>query len=167
MNDNLLTKIVKKNYNNQLEEVLIKKDFTLEVKNTLLSMLYKIENGYNDYRTIKRHTYEKEEYLKKLISIIKNDCEKIEFISLKDNQEEIVDKTNKQIICYPIETNILYYIAKIQKRTIVVQYLDEIIEEALSYLLNLGNNISLVEPLRDFNRFFLEYYCKRYTGFKL
>ncbi len=151
MKDKLLKKIVKKNYNNQLEEVLAKKKYTSEVKNELLSMFYKIENGYNDYKTIKRQTFEKDEYIEKLISIIEKNCNKIEFTKNQDEQK--IDIKAKQIICYPIETNILYSIAKMSKKNIVVKYLDKNIEEALTFVLNIGNNINIVEPLRDFNGF--------------
>ena len=34
-----------------------------------------------------------------------------------------------------------------------MKYLDESIEKSLSYILNTGNNINIVEPLRDFNGF--------------
>lgn len=150
--NNFLTKFVKKDYNNKLEEVLSKKNFSEEIKNTLLSMFYKIENGYKDYKTVKKETYEKNEYIEKIINIIDKDCNKMEFIK-NDNAEEIVNKEKKEIICLPIENKILYCIAKIQKRNIVVKYNDENIEEALSFMLNTGNNINIVEPLRDFNGF--------------
>ena len=153
MSDKFLSKIVKKNYNNQLEQVLSKKDYPEEVKNTLLSIFYKIENGYNDYQTIKRQTDDKKEYIEKLISIIQNDCDQIQFISQKSNEEEKVDREKKQIICYPIETHLLYALSQIRKKNIMVQYLDEIIEEAMSNLLGIGNNINIVEPFRDFNGF--------------
>ena len=42
---------------------------------------------------------------------------------------------------------------KYGKKNIVVNFLDENIEEAFSYVLNTGNNINIVEPLRDFNGF--------------
>lgn len=150
-NDNFLGRIVKKDYNNNLEKVLSKKDFSEEVKNTLLSMFYKIENGYNDYNVIKRETFDKKEYIEKLINIIEKDCDKIEFVS-KRNLEQ-VDKDKKEIKCLPIEARILYSLAKIQKRNIVVKYVDKSIEEAFSTMLNTGNNINIVEPLRDFNGF--------------
>lgn len=153
MKDKFFNKIVKKDYNNNLEEILSRKDFTEEVKNTLLSMFYKIENGYKDYNTIKRETFDKKEYIEKLINIIDKDCEKIEFITKNNNKQEKVDKDKKEIICLPIENKILYSLAKIQKRNIVVKYLDESMEEAFSFLLNTGNNINIVEPLRDFNGF--------------
>ena len=142
---------MKKDYNNNLEKILSKKDFSEEVKNSLLSMFYKIENGYNDYNVIKRETFDKKEYIEKLINIIEKDCDKIEFVN-KNNLEK-VDKDKKEIRCLPIEERILYSLAKIQKRNIVVKYIDESIEEAFSTMLNTGNNINIVEPLRDFNGF--------------
>ena len=46
-------KIIKKNYNNELEEVLSKKPDNEDVKNLLLDILYKIENEYDDYKNVK------------------------------------------------------------------------------------------------------------------
>lgn len=153
MKNKLFNKIVKKDYNDRLEEVLARKTISEEVKNTLLSIFYKIENGYDDYNTVKKDTFDKKIYIEKLIKIIDKDCKSIEFINLKDNEEEIVDKKNKKIMCYPIDTKILYSIAKIQKRNVIVKYLDESIEQSISEWLNNGNNINMVEPLRDFNGF--------------
>lgn len=153
MKEKLLKKLVKKDYNNNLEEILSQKDFSEEVKNTLLSMFYKIENGYPDYHKIKRETFGKKEYIEKLMGIIDKDCTKIEFITQNSQQTEKVDKDKKEIICLPIENKILYALAKIQKRNIVVKYIDEDIGKAFSFLLNTGNNINMVEPLRDFNGF--------------
>ncbi len=115
MKDKLFDKIVKKDYNNNLEKVLSKKDFSEDVKNTLLSMFYKIESGYNDYNGVKRETFTKQEYIEKLINIIKNDCNKIEFIDKNSKEHEKVDTIKKEIICFPIENKILYSIAKIRK----------------------------------------------------
>ena len=153
MKDNLFKNITKNNLNNNLEAVLSSKEFPEETKNVLLNIFYKIENGYNDYKTVKRNTYEKKEYIKKLIKIIEEDCDKIEFLKQKDKTQEVVNSENKEIICYPVETKILYSIAKIQKKNIVVKYIDKHFEEAFSFILNTGNNINMVEPLRDFNGF--------------
>ena len=43
-NDNFLEKIVKKDYNNELEAILEKKYFNEDVKSILLNILYKIRN---------------------------------------------------------------------------------------------------------------------------
>lgn len=150
---NFLTKFVKKDYNNKLEEILSKKDLSEEVKNTLLSMFYKIENGYKDYKTVKRETFEKKEYIEKLINIVDKDCKKITFMPIDSKEPETVDSKNQEIRCLPIETKILYGLAKIQKRNMVVKYIDENIEAAFTDMLNIGNNINIVEPLRDFNGF--------------
>ena len=92
MKDKIFDKIVKKDYNNNLE------------------------NGYNDYNIIKKDTFDKKEYIQNLINVIDNDCEKIEFISLNSNQKEVIDKEQKKIICKPIEINLLYSISKIRKK---------------------------------------------------
>ena len=47
--EKLLNKIVKKDYNNELEMILEKKSFDESAKNLLLSILYKIEASYKDY----------------------------------------------------------------------------------------------------------------------
>ena len=49
-----------KDYNSELEEVLDRKYFPANVKNLLLSMIYKIENSYKDYEIIKRVVRSKE-----------------------------------------------------------------------------------------------------------
>ena len=62
-----------KDYNNELEKVLEKKEFSQEVKNLLLSMLYKIEVSYSDYKKTKVNVVEKEYYLKRIIENIKEE----------------------------------------------------------------------------------------------
>ena len=116
MKEKLFNKIVKKDYNNNLEKVLSKKEFSEEVKNSLLNIFYKIENGYNDYNTIKRETLKKQEYIEKLTNIIDKDCNKIEFIKKDSKKEEKIDKEKKEIICLPIENKILYSLAKIRQK---------------------------------------------------
>ena len=58
--DKLLEKIVKKDYNNELEEVLEKKYFDENVKSILLSILYKIETAYKDYQNVKQDVENKD-----------------------------------------------------------------------------------------------------------
>ena len=56
-----------KNYNNELEKILDEKLFSLNVKNLLLSMFYKIESAYKDYKTIKVETLSKNDYIDHLL----------------------------------------------------------------------------------------------------
>ena len=61
--DKLLDKIVKKDYNNELEEILEKKYFEENVKSLLLNILYKVETAYKDYEKVKQDVETKEEYI--------------------------------------------------------------------------------------------------------
>ena len=156
--EKLLNKIVKKDYNNELEMILEKKSFDESAKNLLLSILYKIEASYKDYEKTKRNVMDKEEYVKRFIQIIQENCDSMTICKMNSKEVNIlgdktflVDKENKRIICYPIERKLLYCIAKISKKDIIIKQDYPIICETLSNAINIGNNIETVEPLRDFN----------------
>ncbi len=156
--DKFLEKIVKKDYNNQIEEVLENKQFDESAKNLLLSILYKIETSYKDYKTVKRYACTKDEYIENVIDIIKNDCNMIKIAKNNSKEMEIlknrtflVDKKAKEIICYQIERKLLYCISKINKKDEIVKDKYFIINKTLSDMINIGNNINCVETLRDFN----------------
>lgn len=157
-NDNFLDKIVKKDYNNELEKVLEKKLFNEDVKSILLSILYKIETAYKDYKQVKQNVETKEEFVRKLINIIQMNCNEIKLV--KPNSEEskiignktfLVERNKKRIICYNVERKLLYCISKISKKDKIIKDDYFLINETLSNLINVGNNINTVEPLRDFN----------------
>lgn len=157
-NDNLLDKLVKKNYNNELEKVLEKKYFDENTKSILLSIMYKIETAYKDYQKVKQSVETKDEFIQKVIDIIKNECDDIKVIKLHSEESQmlgnhtfLVEKNKKRIICYPIERKLLYCIAKIDKKDTIIKDKYYLINETLSELINVGNNISMVEPMRDFN----------------
>ena len=157
--ENLIDKLVKKNYKNELEAILEHKNYDENSKSILLSILYKIEAAYKDYSTVKVDVEPKDDYIQNLISIIEKDCKDIKLVSLEDekanelleNKTFYVDKKIKRIICYPIERKLLYAIAKIGKKDKIVKDKYFIRNLTISNLINTGNNISMVEPLRDFN----------------
>ena len=156
--NNLLETIVKKDYNNELEEVLENKDFDEYAKSTLLGILYKIEASYKDMETVKKDIKTKDEYITNIINIVKNNCKSIKILKMSEKNDKIpehktyiIDKKNKSIITYPIERKILYAIAKISNKEKIVKDDYYIINETLTELLNVGYNIDMVEPLRDFN----------------
>ena len=78
--EDIFSKINLKDYNNILENILEQKAFTEDVKNLLLSMLYKIENGYQDYETVKVNVSSKKYFLKKVVQIIKEECKEIKLV---------------------------------------------------------------------------------------
>lgn len=156
--NNILDKIVKKDYNNELEMLLEKKRFDKSAKNILLSILYKIEISYKDYKQVKQNVETKEEMIENLIKNIKNNCNEIKLIKPNSEESEIlngksflVEKKRKIIFCYPIERKVLYSISKISQKEKIIKDKYFLIDETLSDLLIVGKNITTVEPLRDFN----------------
>ncbi|MBR3254733.1 MAG: hypothetical protein IKF97_00675 [Clostridia bacterium] len=158
--ESFLDKVIKKNYNNELEHVLENKDFDINVKNILLSIMYKLETAYNDYAQVKKNVMPKDQYLQMIINIIKKDIDSITLVKM-DSEEAIVlgkrtfivDKEKKNIICYPIERKLLYAITKINKKDKIIKDKYFVLNQTLSDLLNVGNNINTVEVMRDFNGF--------------
>ena len=145
--------------NYKLETVLSKKKFSGNVKNLLLSMLYKISTSYNDYANIKINVENKNKYIENIISII-DKCNKIELEKpdteegekLIDSHELCkVDTIANSIEVFPSERAMLFALFKMNDTKM---YLDEkynVIRIALPELLNEGRDINNIEIIRDFN----------------
>ena len=116
-----------KDYNNELEKVLEKKEFSQEVKNLLLSMLYKIEVSYSDYKKTKVNAVEKDYYLKRIIENIK-ECQKIELV--KDKEIEI-DYNKKSIQVKQNEKLCLQAILMLSQKEKEINKKNELIEKPL------------------------------------
>ncbi len=156
--DKFLDKIVKKDYNNELEKILEKKYFDENTKSILLNILYKIDTAYKDYEKVKGYVEEKETYIQCIIDSIKDNCDSIKVVKLNSKEAQmlgtktfLVEKGKKRIVCYPIERKLLYCIAKIDKHEKIIKDNYGLIDKTLSDLINVGNNIDTVEPMRDFN----------------
>ena len=156
--DKFLDKIVIKNYNNELEEILEKKNFDENTKSILLNILYKIEASYKDYEKVKRDVETKDEFIENIIKTIKNDCDDIKLIRLQSEENRmlgtktfLIEKKSKRIICYPIERKLFYCISKISKKDRIINEKYFLIDKTLSELVNVGNCINTVEVMRDFN----------------
>ena len=100
---NILEKIVKRNYNNELEKLLEEKQFEEHAKSTLLSILYKIETGYKDIEKVKKDIETKDEYVENLIGIIRENCNSIKILKMTEKNNEIpenrtyiIDKEKKK-----------------------------------------------------------------------
>ncbi|MBR3163620.1 MAG: hypothetical protein IKF17_05955 [Clostridia bacterium] len=156
--NNLFEKIVKKDYKNELEEVLEDKYFGENAKSLLLEILYKIETAYKDYEYIKKDSKTREAYIENFIEIIKNQCKTIKIVKPNSEESKILDnktfnvnKKRGEIICLPIARKLLYAIYKIEKKDIIVNKKYSLLSTTISNMINVGSNINMVEPLRDFN----------------
>ncbi len=149
-----------KDYNNELEKILENKLFSYEVKNLLLSMLYKIENAYRDYETVKVEAPAKKDYIENLLRIIKEKCLKILLVKAgtpeaeeleQNNIKYKIDKKNGEIVCFQNELVILTAILKLDETDIKLHAPYEYLEEPLNCMLNSGSLDSNAEVIRDFN----------------
>ncbi len=158
--EDIFSKINLKDYNNELENILEQKDFSSDVKNLLLSMLYKIENGYKDYATVKVNVSSKKYFLKKIIEIIQEECKQIHLVKpLTEESKELeenninykIDKEEGKITVYPNERMILEALVTLHQKEIELENIYEIFEIGLQEVLTKGNRMNIVEVIRDFN----------------
>lgn len=160
--EKFFSKLTPKDYNNQLEKILEKKDFSTNAKNLLLSMLYKIEAAYKDYETVKVIVESKNEYIEKILKSIEK-CKEIVIVTkanenIIEDEEEIkkeryiVNPLEEKIqLFYPNEKNLLYAISDLDSTSIYFTEEYNLCRVALTELLNCGENTNNVEVLRDFN----------------
>ena len=160
------SKLLKKDYSEELEEICESKRFEKEAQNLLLSMLYKVDGAYNDYKTVKREVPSKEEFLQIIIDIVKNYCREIEIARpnseiekdltksrCKIVEEEPDNKYNKEqkVIFFPNEKVVLYSIIKAGLEKINTNL--KLKDKAILASIQIGRCISASEVIRDFNGF--------------
>lgn len=156
--EDLFSKLNIKDYNNKLENILENKAFTEDTKNILLSILYKIETSYEDYNKVKVYVPLKKEILEELINIIEKNCNEIEIVKPKLNEETklgdkkyIIEKENNKIISYPNEKNVFYALNQLNNKFCSVKIENETLKKPIEKFLNQGYIIDNQEILRDFD----------------
>ena len=158
--EDIFSKIQIVDYNNVLERVLEEKDFSVDVKNLFLDMFYKIENGYEDYKTIKVNVASKKVFLKKIVEIIDEKCNKVELVKPMTEQSKeleeknvnyIVDKENGSIKVYHNERMMLEALISLNQNEIELEKKYELYERAIKRVLLDGDIISNSEVIRDFD----------------
>ena len=160
------SRLLQKDYSEELEEICESKRFDKEAQNLLLSMLYKADGAYNDYRTVKREVPSKEDFLENIIEIVKNYCKEIEIAKpnselekelnksrCKVVEEEPDNKYNKEqkVIFFPNEKVILYSIIKAGLDKINTNL--SLKDKSMLGAIQIGKCISSSEVIRDFNGF--------------
>ncbi len=160
------SKLLQRDYSEELEEICESKRFEKEAQNLLLSMFYKVDGAYNDYKTVKREVPSKEEFLEIIIGIVKKYCKEIEIArpnselekeleisKCKIVEEEPDNKYNKEqrVIFFPNEKVILYSIIKAGLEKINAKL--DIKDKAMLWSIQIGRCISASEVIRDFNGF--------------
>lgn len=145
-----------KDYNNGLEKVLAKKNFPEIVKNLLLSMLYKIEDSYEDYRKVKIDVKPKKELLQEIINNIEENCNEIE-IAKPDEQIKI---GKKKIVSYLDERMLLYKIIKLEENKFEVEKQYNLASKYFEDTMVKGYITNINEVIRDFDGWSWNVYTK-------
>ena len=98
-----------KDYNVELEEILDNKYFSSNIKNLLLSMIYKIEVSYDDYSKVKRCVRSKEDFLNEIIEIIRLYCDNLKTVEPDSDQAKMLISHNVRALTNEKERSILAY----------------------------------------------------------
>lgn len=146
-------------YNLILEKVLESKYFSSNTKSLLLSMIYKIESFYDDYKQVKHISKTKDEFLTEIIEIIKKYCDNIKLVEPDSKDAEIIKQNNvlaltnereRSILSYPTEIALLYAISDVLPKYFYIPD-DFSFKGSFQRLLVNGYNLNNVEILSDFN----------------
>lgn len=114
-----------KDYNIELEEILDAKYFSSNIKSLLLSMIYKLEISYVDFKEIKRCVRSKEDFLNEIIEVIRLYCDNIKTVEpdsdqakmlIKNKVKALTNENERSILCYPTEQALLYAISDISPK---------------------------------------------------
>ncbi len=148
-----------KDYNGELDEVLDSKVFSSNVKNLLLSMMFKLEDSYKDFYTIKRYVRKKEDFLNEIIEVIRLYCDNIKLVDPDSDEAAILSKhklpalTNedeRSILAYSTEIALLYAISDISPKYFYINE-DFLLKDVFQNILVDGYNLNNVEILQNFN----------------
>ena len=152
-------KFLPKDYKEELAKAIEEKNFSQDAENLLLSMCYKMDDSYTNYRTVKREVPSKEEFMEKLVLDVELNCKNIIIAKpnselekeLKQNQRKIKmdGQAEKNIISYPNEKTLAYAIAKASLPAMKNEFTDE--DRAVITAINIGKCISESEVIRDFS----------------
>ncbi len=159
--ETILDKLGIKDYNNALETILEQKNFSVEVKNLLLSMLYKIENSFEDFKTVKVEVEDKHNYIEELLTIIRVYCKKIDLVKPQSKEAEILETLGLRyiiesgtIVTYPNEEYLLTALLKLKVTTKIedeCETLEQITNTAIHEMIVKANIIHNIQVIKDFD----------------
>lgn len=155
----ILKKFNQTDYNSILENILDSKYFPSNSKSLLLSMIYKVENVYSDYQSVKALDTSKDEFINNILEIIRKYLINIKLVEpdsrdakiLRDNNLlALTNEKERVAIAYPTEAALLYAISDVFPKYF---YMPDSFEykNAFQNLLVNGYNQNVLEVLTDFS----------------
>ena len=156
--EEFLSKLNMRDYSNKLEKIIDKKAFSMDTKNLLLNMFYKMESAYEDYNRVKVDTMAKRDMLEEMLGIIETDCKFIELAKPTQSKKEILEQRKnvavqkeRKVVSYPNERDLIHAIYSIKRSKFEVLSKYNITKNGIENLLNSGNNDNNSEIIRDFD----------------
>lgn len=168
--------ITKSNFRETLADVIELKGFSEQSESLLLNMLYKIDESYENYKTVKREVPSKENFIQKLIVIVRSRIKNVQYAVphtqgmtfYKNNLLKCIEKepdygaansyatANRLrknfetyvLLSLPNEKDCLYNISKLGAFPINPKLPIE--DRAILTVINIGRSISDSEVIRDF-----------------
>ena len=148
-----------KDYNSELESVLERKYFSSNIKNLLLSMIYKIESSYGDYEKVKRVVRTKDEFLTEIVDTIHKYLDNVKVVEPESNDASLLIKNNvlaltnekeRSLLAYPTEISLLYGVSDIAPKFFYVKN-EVVFKRLIQDMLVEGYNTNNLEILINFN----------------
>ena len=154
------SKILARDYKEELANIAEQKRFRQNAGNLLLSMLYKTEDSYDNYQNVKRETPSRDEFLEDIVETVRKYCTRIEIAEphselekrIKNKKIEVIAEKNrrgKTIISCPNEKTLLFGVAKAGLPNISSRL--STTDKAILTTILIGKCISISEVIRDFN----------------
>lgn len=140
-------------YNEKLEEILERKHFSEEAENLLLSVFYKVQGCYKDYKVVKNTSTTEKDFIEKLMNIIDYKCNKITIIKPiigVETPKYKVNKKSKEIVVFPNEIYLLYALYKLGEYSVKKGEDVTFLSKCMLATLNEGQSTSNSEIIRDF-----------------
>lgn len=156
------SKLIARDYKEELASIAEAKGFSQQAENLLLSMVYKIEDSYSNYKNVKREVPDKDEFIATIVNDVKLHCQDIVIAEprsalekeLNESKVKIMSEDDaktkmKKVITYPNEKNLLYGISKMALPPLLNDMSEE--DKAIITTINIGRCISNSEAVRDFS----------------
>ena len=145
-----------------LANIAEQRNFGQDAENLLLSMVYKVEDSYNNYQNVKREVPDKNEFIEDIVNDVNTSCAQILIATpksqlekeLKANKCKILTEVEnnvigKRVISYPNERTLLYGVSKAAIPPLKSN--SPIASKALATAISIGKCISKAEVIRDFS----------------
>lgn len=167
--EKIFSKLKDKDYNNLLEQILEKKDFSSTGKNLILGILYKMETNYNDYKMVKRDVPDKDEVLNNFINIVKENCKNLIIVKPESIRSDVLNNANskyianlerKELEVFQNEKYVMEGLYSLYSNKHILNEKYGILKDAITEVFINGNSSNNVELLRDFNGFAWVYIFK-------